>query len=39
VLLINTAAIAAGTYPVTIEYFHWVTGDLLGTAQTEITII
>ncbi len=39
VLLINTATIAAGTYPVTIDYFHWVTGDFLGTAQTEITII
>ena len=38
VLLIDTATIAAGTYPVNIEYLHWVTGELLGVAQTEITV-
>jgi FtsP/CotA-like multicopper oxidase with cupredoxin domain len=27
-----------GTYEVTVEYLHWVTGDVLGTAKTRINV-
>ncbi len=28
----------AGVYDVTVEYLHWVTGDIVGTARTRITV-
>lgn len=40
-LLLNTEAnpVPAGVYTVTLEFVHWITGDVAGFAQTRITIL